>query len=93
MIGKKNDNGKLRYDLLPVEIIEKVVEVLTLGAVEYGDNNWKAVSNAKERYYAAAMRHIVEWRKGNKLDEKYSTEHLAHAVCNLIFLMYFDNED
>ena len=90
--GTKFDTGKLRWDLLPIEQIESVVKVITDGAKVYGDNNWKEVENAKERYFAALMRHIVKWRKGEILDKDTKSPHLAHALCNLIFLLEFEKE-
>lgn len=88
--GLKYDDGKLRWDLLPYDLIEEVVKVLTYGAKKYDDNNWQLVNNAEDRYFAAAIRHIVAWKKGEKYDKETGINHLAHAICNLLFLMYFD---
>ena len=41
--GRKDDDGKLRYDLIPPLALEEVVRVLTFGAEKYGPNNWRAV--------------------------------------------------
>jgi hypothetical protein len=90
--GTKYDGTKLRWDLLPLDTIEDVVKVLTFGANKYGANNWKEVNNAKERYFAALMRHIVAWRLDEKTDSESGISHIAHAICNLIFLDWFDNE-
>jgi hypothetical protein len=90
--GRKYDNDKLRWDLLPIETIESVVEVFTMGAKKYDDNNWQLVENGNERYYAAMMRHITEWRKGNKIDSESGLNHLSHAMCNLVFLMWLDKQ-
>ena len=87
-IGQKQDNGKLRYDLIPVEVLESVVAVLTEGAKKYSDNNWKNVPNANNRYYAAAMRHLESWRKGDLIDKEDNLPHLSHAICCLTFLLY-----
>jgi hypothetical protein len=89
--GMKYDNGKLRWDLLPIEEVEKVVDILTFGAQKYADNNWQNVDNANERYYAALMRHLTAWRKGEKIDPESGREHLAHVACNIVFLMWLDN--
>lgn len=89
--GLKFDNGKLRWDLLPIETIEEVVKVLTMGANKYAPNNWQLVEDAKERYYAAMLRHIVEWRRGNTTDDESGLNHLSHAMCNMVFLLWFDN--
>ena len=90
-MAAKDDLGKLRWDLLPIEQIEQVVAVLTHGAIKYGDYNWQMVSNPGPRYYAAAMRHIVDWKKNKIKDSDSNIAHLAHAICCLLFLMWFDD--
>jgi hypothetical protein len=90
--GKKLDNGKLRWDLLLYAEVEDIVKVLSFGALKYEDNNWMKVDNAENRYFAAAMRHLVAWRKGEKIDPESKLPHLAHAACNLLFLAWFDRK-
>ena len=82
---------KLRWDLLPIEEVEEIVQILSYGSEKYADNNWQLVENGKERYYAAMMRHLVSWRKGKQRDDESNLNHLAHAACNLLFLMWLDN--
>lgn len=89
--GTKDDGygtnvEKDRWDLLPTGAIRSVVKVLTYGARKYAPGNWAVVPNARERYYAAALRHVTAWWDGEKLDES-GFPHLAHAVCCLLFLM------
>jgi len=91
--GLKYDKGKLRWDLLPIDQVEKIVEILTYGAAKYADNNWQNVEGGIERYYAALLRHLVAWRKGEKIDPESGMEHLSHAACNIVFLMWLDKEN
>ena len=92
--GQKFDNGKARWDLLSTREISEVVQVLTDGAKKYADNNWKKVEHPKDRYYAAACRHLIDgWRAGELIDPESGRAHLAHAICCLVFLMWFDNEE
>jgi len=91
MKGTKYDTDKPRWDLLPIEEVEEVVKVLTLGADKYEDWNWTKVDGT--RYYSAAMRHLCSWRKGELIDEESGCSHLSHAVCCLLFLMWKDNND
>lgn len=88
-LGTKYDAQKPRWDLLPLGPVEDVVRVLTHGAAKYSDNNWRYVPNAHDRYFAAAMRHLVAYRQGELLDPESGLPHLAHAVCCLLFLMWF----
>lgn len=84
--GRKFDEDKLRYDLIPVLAQEEVVKVITLGAKKYDPENWKNVPEGRRRYYAAAMRHMEAWRKGEKEDE-IGTHHIANAISNLMFIL------
>lgn len=89
----KADEGKNRWDLLPWKPVEWVVKILMYGANKYGENTWQKVDNAKERYFAATMRHLVAWRSGELLDAESHLPHLAHAVCSLVFLLSFEESD
>ena len=90
-VGVKHDEGKLEWNLLPDEQLESVVRVLMHGAKKYAEENWKKVSHPEVRYYNAARRHIQSWRKGEICDLESGEPHLAHAVCDLLFLLYFDD--
>ena len=96
--GYKDDSSKIRYSLLPVGTVNQVVQVLEFGSKKYADNNWQKVPNARTRYYDAAMRHIDAWWNGELIDSDKGDQkgshlpHLAHAICCLMFLMWFDSE-
>ena len=90
--GKKNDKGKLDWALLPLYPIREVIKVLMWGEKSYNRDNWQLVENSRLRYYNAAMRHITTWFEGRKNDSDTKLHHLAHAVCCLLFLMWFDKK-
>lgn len=89
-IQKRYDkkNNKLRWDLVPWDAFEKVVEIITEGAKEenYGVDNWKLVSS--NVFDAAMIRHYVSYKKGETYDSRWNLTHLAHLVCNAIFLLW-----
>jgi len=93
---KKADSGKLAWHLLPFEQIEEVVKVLMNGAEKYGVDNWKNCEDVS-RYKDALLRHVITYTNGEKVDDKEKggdgLSHLAHAICNCLFLMYFDKKD
>ena len=86
--GRKYDDDKLRYDLIPIESLEGLAEVLTYGAKKYDDNNWKYVPVHK--YEAALWRHYIAWKKGEKEDNESKLHHLKHCLANISFLLYND---
>lgn len=87
---EKNDDGKIRWDLLPWNEVEEVAKVLEFGAKKYDPENWKLVDDP-QRYFAAAMRHLVAWKKGKLKDDETGLPHLSHACCCLLFLMWHDH--
>lgn len=89
-VGAKHDGGKLRYSLLPKGTITEVLKVLEFGAKKYAPDNWMKVYNAQTRYYDAALRHITAWHEGEKFDQETGVSHIAHALCCLHFLMWFE---
>ena len=91
--GTKYDTGKDRWDLLPWAEVRDIVRVLTHGAQKYADDNWKAVPDAWDRYFAAAHRHLIAHRLGERLDPESGLPHLAHAACCLLFLAWFERDE
>lgn len=89
--GVKYDAEKPRWDLLPFDEMEAVVDVLTFGAQKYAPDNWKHVKGARWRYLAASFRHLVARARGEILDKESGKPHTAHAVCCLLFLAWFDS--
>lgn len=88
----KNDSGKLQWSLLPFEQVEEVVRVLMNGAEKYQRDNWKKCDDTN-RYVDALLRHVIAYKNGQKNDTGEGGDglpHLAHAVCNCLFLMWFD---
>jgi hypothetical protein len=92
---KPNDQGGIKYDgekpdysLVPFQAMDEVVKVLTYGAAKYDRFNWEKVE--PRRYQAAALRHISAYMQGEKIDPESGINHLAHAVCSLLFLTDFD---
>ena len=86
---KKHDHGKDRWDLLDLEVIGWIVKVLTYGAKKYSANSWQTVPEAKERYRAALFRHLEAHFRGEQFDEESKLPHIAHAFCNMYFLLWF----
>lgn len=88
--SKKNDflDQKLRWDLLPLEEIEEIVKVYTAGSKKYGDNTWQNLPNGLQRYKAALLRHLLEFEKGNEIDEETGCLHLAQTAWNAIAMLW-----
>lgn len=89
-VGVKHDKEKIRWSLLPFDALEEVIKVLMHGSKKYADFNWIHVDNGNERYFNAAMRHLIAWKNGEKIDPESNLNHCAHACVNCLFLLYFE---
>lgn len=92
----KFDIGKTDWSLLPFEVIETAMKRITIGKEKYEKDSWKRLDDGKNRYFSALMRHIVEYRKGNRWDEDPrfpNSTHLQAALTNMIFLVWLELQD
>jgi hypothetical protein len=89
-LGRKFDQEKPRWSLLPWGPTGEIVKVLTFGSKKYEDHNWQFVPEAEDRYFSAAQRHLAAWIDGEKKDPETGLSHLAHAGCCILFLLWFE---
>lgn len=91
MESRKNDiiDDKLRWDLLPLDLVEKVVEVFHMGAKKYEPNSWQGLENGFNRYKSAFFRHLVAFEKGQTTDPESGLNHMAHAAWNALAMLHF----
>lgn len=89
MEGRKDDQDKLRMDLVPPDVIEAMAAVLTDGAQKYSQRNWEQ-GMAWSRPYAALLRHMFAWWQGEDLDPDSGRPHLWHALCCVSFLTAYE---
>lgn len=88
--GMKYDDGKPRMDLVLhgfPKVLRTLGAILGFGAKKYKADSWRSVPHAVSRYEAAAMRHILAHTEGEANDPESGMPHLAHAICNLMFVM------
>ncbi len=86
-LGTKADDGKVMMGAIPPHAELAVARVLTFGAKKYSRGNWSHVENSDERYMDAALRHINAYRRGEQTDSETGENHLAHAICCLMFIL------
>lgn len=88
--GRKDDEGKLRYDLIPGYPLSKVAEVYTIGAKKYADWNWSK-GMKWHRIFRAIMSHLwAFWWKRESIDPDNGQHHLAAAVFGCLTLMDYE---
>lgn len=87
--ARKDDQQKLRYDLIPELPLRRLAEVYTIGAAKYGDSNW-ALGMKWSRLHGALMRHLEAWRRGEMLDPQDKQHHLASVAWCAFSLMEYE---
>ena len=89
VVFAKSDEGKPGFELLPVWLMDDVNKVLQHGARKYQKLNWQKKEGFRfSRCYNALLRHMFAWNRGEDNDPETGLSHLAHAMCNLLFLTY-----
>jgi hypothetical protein len=87
--GRKDDQQKLRYELIAPEMDAAISAVLTYGAVKYEDRNWERGMDWS-RPYGALKRHMDAWWAGESFDPETGMSHLWHAACCMMFLVAYE---
>ena len=85
-VGKKYDTGKAPVGLLPASAVTATANVLAFGAKKYGRHQWRGGKDWT-RDTDAALRHIFAWVDGQTKDPESGENHLAHAICCLMFAL------
>ena len=90
----KNDrlDGKLRWELLPLDLIEDLVKVYDKGAQKYEPDSWKQVENGYTRYKGALLRHLLESEKKD-IDYETGCYHLAQVAWNALTMLWFRKQE
>lgn len=76
--------------LLPPGALIEIAKVFTFGAQKYGEDNWRNGIGYR-RLISASLRHINAYNAGDNLDPESGISHLAHAACNILMLLEYDN--
>ena len=84
----KDDDGKVRLDLLPVAPLWEVARVYTYGASKYAPDNWRK-GIEWHRIYAALQRHLFKFWNGEDIDPESALPHLAHAAFGVLTLLEY----
>lgn len=79
-------DGKPRFDLIPVEGLHRLADLYARGAEKYGEDNWKK-GQPYSRAYASLFRHLIQWREGDR-----SEDHIAAVAWNAMALMYYEEQ-
>lgn len=74
---------------IPLRALESTVRVLEFGAVKYKPGNW-AKGMPWSVCFSCAISHLFAATQGELNDQESGLSHLAHAMCNLLFLKSYE---
>jgi len=83
----RDNQGKMSWELVDFKSLEPMVEVLMFGATKYAPDNWKKGQPTSE-LLGSLFRHLIAYKDGETIDPESGKNHLGHAMCNLMFLVY-----
>ena len=82
----------------PVKLLYSVGEVLTMGAKKYAPRNWEqglSYVDTVDCIIRHGLKYLHAVETGDetlKLDEESGLPHVAHMLCNIMFLLHFEQE-
>ena len=82
------DNGKPPLAYLPAEALTEVAKVLEYGTQKYELHNWRH-GMPWLKLANSTLRHLFSWLSGEDKDPESGLSHLAHAACNILFLLTY----
>lgn len=86
--GQRSSLNVPQYMKLPSDFLVRVARTREYGDLKYGLDNWKQFSpEMRKDCFNHAIEHLFR-----AFDNDSSEDHFAHAVCNIMFLMYFEDE-
>jgi len=83
--------AKRAWHLLPLSMVEEVVDVFQAGAVKHSPFGWQTVPDAKTQYHDALMRHLADYERGEVSDLDDGRHPLAHLIADALILLWHEN--
>lgn len=81
---KRDHTERARFDLIPMDILERLALIYGEGAAKYGDDNWK-IGCPWSDTLNHALKHLKQWRDGDR-----SEDQLAKVIWGFVTLAYYD---
>lgn len=86
--GMRFNDGKRKWGLLSWPALAELVKVLEFGAKKYASWNWSDGLSWSE-CFESMQRHATAWYCGEDRDPETGLSHMAHVMCNALFLTHF----
>lgn len=87
--GKRFDEGKLDYHLLPVPFLVELTKLYTAGAIKYDPENWRK-GMSYSRMIRCVWSHWLQWLCGIKKDPETGVHSCVMAAWNCAALYMYE---
>lgn len=87
MSGKRFNEGKLKWSLVPQSALIPMVRVLEYGTLKYSAYNWAKGLSVVE-ICESLKRHLDAFMEGEDNDPESGLSHIGHLQCNGLFLSW-----
>jgi len=88
----KKDEGKPKLSLVYKSFVDEIAKVRMYGLTKYPNReNWRTTKT--ELHHDALLRHVFAYLDGEINDQESGLNHLAHAACNIMFLIEEKNHE
>jgi len=97
--GARYNDGKPKFSLIPLVLLEGVARVWEHGTKKYSAWNW-AKGADWDIPFDSLMRHLSAWQSGEDLDPLVhpvtgaigsGLPHIDHMICNLLMLKHYSS--
>lgn len=89
-VQSKYGSGRPRLDLLTLEALEEIARAAEYGTRKYAAWDWLDNAMPWADRARAVISHTMKWLGGENLDPESGLSHLAHAGCNIMFLLTYE---
>lgn len=87
--GQHASSGKVRYDLIPADVLHALAEHYTRNLAKYPERNWERGMRWTE-LFGSVMRHAWAWFRGQTLDPENGAHHMIAVAWNAMALVAYD---
>ena len=78
---------------LPYNALEQVCRVFSYGCIKYQRDNYKIAPGLPlESYIQSMWRHLVQYLRGELVDNESQLPHLSHLACNAFMYLWTQKE-
>lgn len=78
---------------IPWNALEDVCRVFTYGCIKYSRDNYKLAPGLPlDTYIQSMWRHLIQYLRGEEIDNESKLPHLSHLACNAFMYLWTQKE-